>query len=130
MVECPICEFITMVRDEELPSKSYTPSSHSSQSYSSSRDDDDYDNMRGWDPASEDDMEDNGMRRYMENYDEEAPTQLVVPRAVSTAEMIEASICSVHFSVSFLLIAYLLSILHNIFQHRDTELQSLKTIEN
>ena len=71
MVECPICEFITMVRDEELPSKSYTPSSHSSQSYSSSRDDDDYDNMRGWDPASEDDMEDNGMRRYMENYDEE-----------------------------------------------------------
>ena len=53
-----------------------------------------------------------------------APMQLVAPRAVSTAEMIEASICSVHFSVSFLLIAYLLSILHNIFQHRDTELQS------
>ena len=30
-----------------------------------------YDNMRGFDPASEDDMEDNGMRRYMENNDEE-----------------------------------------------------------
>ena len=59
------------VPDEELPSKSYMPSSHSSGSYSSSRDDDDYDNMRGWDPASEDDMEDNGMSRYMENYDEE-----------------------------------------------------------
>ena len=30
-----------------------------------------YDNMRGFDPASEDDTEDNGMRRYMENNDEE-----------------------------------------------------------
>ena len=29
------------------------------------------DNMRGCDPASEDDMDDNGMRRYMENNDEE-----------------------------------------------------------
>ena len=27
------------------------------------------DNMRGFDPASEDDMDDNGMRRYMENND-------------------------------------------------------------
>lgn len=26
--------------------------------------------MRGFDPSSEDDMEDNGMSRYMENYDE------------------------------------------------------------
>ncbi len=32
---------------------------------------DDYDNMRGFDPASEDDMPDNGMSRYMENDDEE-----------------------------------------------------------
>ena len=39
-------------------------------SYSSSRDDDD-DNMRGFDPASEDDMDDNGMSRYMENNDDE-----------------------------------------------------------
>ena len=30
-----------------------------------------YDNMRGFDPASEDDMDDNGMSRYMENDDEE-----------------------------------------------------------
>ena len=30
-----------------------------------------YDNMRGFDPASEDDREDNGMSRYMENNDEE-----------------------------------------------------------
>lgn len=29
------------------------------------------DNMRGFDPASEDDMDDNSMSRYMENYDEE-----------------------------------------------------------
>ena len=39
--------------------------------YSSGSDDKDYDNMRGFDPASEDDMEDNGMTRYMENNDEE-----------------------------------------------------------
>jgi hypothetical protein len=30
-----------------------------------------YDNMRGFDPASEDDIDDNGMSRYMENNDEE-----------------------------------------------------------
>lgn len=30
-----------------------------------------YDNMRGFDPASEDDMNDNGMSRYMENNDDE-----------------------------------------------------------
>ena len=37
--------------------------------------DDDYeDNMRGFDPASEDDMDDNGMSRFMENYDEEGWT--------------------------------------------------------
>ena len=35
------------------------------------QDDNDYDNMRGFDPASEDDMDDNGMSRYMENDDEE-----------------------------------------------------------
>jgi hypothetical protein len=29
------------------------------------------DNMRGFDPASEEDMDDNGMSRYMENNDEE-----------------------------------------------------------
>ena len=39
--------------------------SGSSSSHSSS------DNMRGFDPASEDDMDDNGMSRYMENNDEE-----------------------------------------------------------
>ena len=42
-------------------------SSSSSQSHQT----DDYDNMRGFDPASEDDMDDNGMNRYMENNDDE-----------------------------------------------------------
>ena len=43
---------------------SSSSSSHSQKSIS-------YDNMRGFDPVSEDDMDDNGMRRYMENNDEE-----------------------------------------------------------
>jgi hypothetical protein len=30
---------------------------------------DDDDDMRGWDPASEDDMPDNGIGRYFENND-------------------------------------------------------------
>ena len=33
--------------------------------------DDEGDNMRGIDPAWEDDMEDNGLTRYQENYDDE-----------------------------------------------------------
>lgn len=51
---------------EEKPSVP-TSSSSSSRSHKSSN----YDNMRGFDPASEDDMDDNGMSRYMENNDEE-----------------------------------------------------------
>jgi hypothetical protein len=34
--------------------------------------------------------------------------QDVVPSAVNTAEIIDARICSVHFSVSFFVISYLL----------------------
>ena len=53
---------------EEIPSSpvksSSTASSHSHKSS-------EYDNMRGFDPASEDGMEDNGMSRYMENNEEE-----------------------------------------------------------
>jgi len=41
------------------------------QSSYGAQEDDNYDNMRGFDPASEDDMDDNGMSRYMENDDEE-----------------------------------------------------------
>ncbi|MBR5655351.1 MAG: hypothetical protein IKW98_01510 [Prevotella sp.] len=43
-------------------SSSYSPRSEKSR---------EYDNMRGFDPASEDDMDDNGMSRYMENNDDE-----------------------------------------------------------
>ena len=56
---------------EEPVKKSTSRSKSGASSYSSSRSSDDYDNMRGFDPASEDDMDDNGMSRYMENNDEE-----------------------------------------------------------
>ena len=52
------------VEKEPSVSASSSPSSRSHKSSS-------YDNMRGFDPASEDDMDDNGMSRYMENNDEE-----------------------------------------------------------
>ena len=48
------------------PTAPSAPSRPSSSSHSSSSD-----NMRGFDPASEDDMDDNGMSRYMENTDDE-----------------------------------------------------------
>ena len=54
-------------RKEEVKVQSTPTSFSSSRSHSSNS----YDNMRGFDPASEDDMEDNGMSRYMENNDEE-----------------------------------------------------------
>ena len=63
--------------DGESEKKSQSSiTSKSSGSYSSSssnynNDEPEYDNMRGFDPASEDDMPDNGMSRYMENNDEE-----------------------------------------------------------
>lgn len=50
---------------EEKPSVPASLSS-SSRTHKSSN----YDNMRGFDPASEDDMDDNGMSRYMENNDD------------------------------------------------------------
>ena len=53
---------------KESPS---TPISSSSASSSRSHKSSSYDNMRGFDPASEGDMDDNGMSRYMENNDEE-----------------------------------------------------------
>ena len=54
-------------RQEEVKVQSTPTSFSSSRSHESSS----YDNMRGFDPASEDYMEDNGMSRYMENNDEE-----------------------------------------------------------
>lgn len=55
----------------EVKEKSSTPICSSSASSSRSHKSSSYDNMRGFDPASEDDMDDNGMSRYMENNDEE-----------------------------------------------------------
>ena len=52
---------------KENPSTPISSSASPSRSHKSSS----YDNMRGFDPASEDDMDDNGMSRYMENNDEE-----------------------------------------------------------
>ena len=57
-------------KEEVKPAKESFSSSSSVRSSSRSYDDDD-DNLRGFDPASEDDMDDNGMSRYMENNDEE-----------------------------------------------------------
>ena len=51
-------------KDAVAKPMSVSNSSVSSRGHSSS------DNMRGFDPASEDDMEDNGMSRYMDNNDE------------------------------------------------------------
>ena len=74
-VEQSIEDSVDVSNDESaLPSEDKSSSqTHSSYMPSMSRSNktDDYDNMRGFDPASEDDMDDNGMSRYMENDDEE-----------------------------------------------------------
>lgn len=48
------------------------PAKVSSSSHSSYHREKELDNMRGFDPASEDDMDDNGMQRYFDANDEEA----------------------------------------------------------
>ena len=58
----------TKTRNADMPT---APVSSSSSSSSHSNKSGGYDNMRGFDPASEDDMDDNGMSRYMENDDDE-----------------------------------------------------------
>ena len=55
----------------EAPPQKVKVSPSSNSSYSPRSEKSSYDNMRGFDPASEDDMDDNGMSRYMENNDEE-----------------------------------------------------------
>jgi len=50
---------------QQNPVKTVRSSDYNDQDY------DDSDNLRGFDPPSEDDMDDNGMSRYMENNDEE-----------------------------------------------------------
>ncbi len=54
-------------QQEEMKVSPAPTSSSSSHSHKPSS----YDNMRGFDPASEDDMDDNGMTRFMEVNDEE-----------------------------------------------------------
>lgn len=53
---------IATKKEVSKPAKSSEPNTHPTHHN---------DNMRGFDPASEDDTHDNGMSRYMENYDEE-----------------------------------------------------------
>ena len=48
------------------------PTKVSSSSHNSYHREKELDNMRGFDPASEDDMDDNGMQRYFDAKDEEA----------------------------------------------------------
>ena len=48
------------------------PSSSASSSRNSKYKEKELDNMRGFDPASEDDMDDNGMQRYFDANDDEA----------------------------------------------------------
>ena len=56
-------------KEDEKPAKEPVSSSSGSVRSSSKKYNDD--NLRGWDPAYEDDMDDKGMSRYMENNDEE-----------------------------------------------------------
>lgn len=53
-----------------IPQQSASSSRSSSYHYEDNSHEDDDDNMRGWDPPSEDDLDDNGMSRYMENNDD------------------------------------------------------------
>lgn len=59
----------SIIKEQEIMKKEQSISFNSSSSKSSHKVK--QDNMRGFDPASEDDMDDNGMSRYMENNDEE-----------------------------------------------------------
>ena len=71
VVQEAVMDTVRVYHQEESPKveeESSVPSGSSSTSTSQSPK---YDNMRGFDPASEDDMDDNGMSRYMENNDEE-----------------------------------------------------------
>ena len=63
----------TAVTEEvkELQEEVKVPSTPTSSASSRSHESSSYVNMRGFDPASDDDMEDNGMSRYMENNDDD-----------------------------------------------------------
>ena len=66
-----LMEDSVLVTKEDVPDKT-TPKTEASSSYRHiAPSAPSHDNMRGFDPASEDDMDDNGMSRYMDNNDEE-----------------------------------------------------------
>ena len=76
VVRHPVSDTITAPSvKKDVPKKSDGRGKKESRSYGGTEErthnSSSYDNMRGFDPASEDDMEDNGMSRYMENNDEE-----------------------------------------------------------
>ena len=67
--EMRIQESTSSQRDISSPAPK-SSSSYSSRSYDADEEEEE-DGMRHFDPASEDDMDDNGMSRYMENNDDE-----------------------------------------------------------
>ena len=71
MVQPDTTSYAAQEKETRSADKPIAPVSSTSSSSSRSNKSGSYDNMRGFDPASEDDMEDNGMSRYMENNDEE-----------------------------------------------------------
>ena len=62
---------VTTLVQKDVPKKEKKQSAFSGTVTSRSHSSDNYDNMRGFDPAFEDDMDDNSMSRYVENNDEE-----------------------------------------------------------
>ena len=56
---------ISEAKEKEIPKTKAS-------SYNNGKKEKELDNMRGYDPASEDDMDDNGMQRYFDANDEEA----------------------------------------------------------
>ena len=58
---------IVAKEEQSTESATKTGNTYSASQNSISNDD----NMRGFDPRSEDDMDDNGISRYMDNYDDE-----------------------------------------------------------
>ena len=70
-VEVSEHDTVAVAVTEEAPKVEERHSTSAGSSSPRSRKSSSDDNMRGFDPASEDDMDDNGMSRYMENNDEE-----------------------------------------------------------
>jgi hypothetical protein len=66
-----VVDTVKVVEECQKTEEVKVPSTPASSSASRSHKTSGYDNMRGYAPASEDDMEDNGMSRYMENNDDE-----------------------------------------------------------